>query len=73
MCKLLLEFPAVAINYVYSSLRSLAEGFSPFRELQGLEMYDTALLTTTTSDRIYHLNIRKQKPYKTFYIPNIES
>ena len=31
------------------------------------------LWTTTTSDRIYPLNIRKRKPYKNFKIFNIES
>ena len=41
MCKLLLDVPAAAINYVYSSLWSLAKTFSPFRELQGLEIYYT--------------------------------
>ena len=41
MCKLLLDFLAAAINYVYSSLWSLAKDFSPLRELQGLEMYYT--------------------------------
>ena len=29
-------------------------------------------LTTTTSDTIHHPNMRKQKPYKTFNIFNIE-
>ena len=27
MCKLLLDFPAAAINYLYSSLCSLTKGF----------------------------------------------
>ena len=40
-------------------------------ELQGLEMYYT--MNNHTSDRIHHLNIRKQKLYKTFKILNIES
>ena len=39
ICKLLVDFPAAAINYVYSSLWSLVKDFSPLRELQGLEMY----------------------------------
>ena len=41
MCKLLLHFLAAAIIYFYSNLWSLAKDFSPFRELQGLEMYYT--------------------------------
>ena len=28
--------------------------------------------TNTASDRIYHLNIKKRKPYKTFNILKIE-
>ena len=39
MCKLLHGFPAAVISYVYSSLCSLAKGFSSSRELQGLDMY----------------------------------
>ena len=34
--------------------------FGNFRVLKGITIW-----TTTTSDRIHHLNIRKQKPYKT--------
>ena len=37
MRKLLLVFPTATINYIYSSLLSLAKDFSPFKELQGLE------------------------------------
>ena len=39
ICKLLVDFPAADIIYVYSSLWSLVKDFSPFRELQGPEMY----------------------------------
>ena len=41
MCKLLLNVPTVAINYVCSSLWSLGREFSPFSKLQGLEIYYT--------------------------------
>ena len=41
-CKLLLDFPADPVNHVNSSFFLIfQETFSPFRELQGLEMYYT--------------------------------
>ena len=65
MCKLLVAFAAAAINYTSVSLWSLSKEFSPFRELEVLDMYDTI------SDHNIRLNTsskRKQEPYKTFKI-----
>ena len=41
MCKLLLDFPVATINYVIQACGVLQKTFSPFKEIQGLEMYYT--------------------------------